>query len=37
MDNLDKCEICYELFDDDENMNKPYCLFPCGHSFWLFL
>lgn len=32
---MDKCEICYEQYDEDENMNKPYCLFPCGHTFCL--
>ncbi len=34
---MDKCEICYEPYDEDENMNKPYCLFPCGHTFWFLL
>ena len=30
MEEFEKCEVCYEEFDDNEYGNKPYCLFPCG-------
>ncbi len=31
IDEFEKCEVCYEEFDDIfEYGRKPYCLFPCG-------
>ena len=30
-DNLNKCGVCYEDFDDNDWTNKPYSLFPCGN------
>ncbi len=31
LENFEKCEICFEEFDDNELMNKPYSLYPCGN------
>jgi hypothetical protein len=30
---LNKCGICFDDFDDNDWTNKPYTLFPCGHTF----
>jgi hypothetical protein len=34
MENIaEECEICFDSYSDTVNMKKPFCLFPCGHTF----
>jgi hypothetical protein len=34
MENInEECEICFDSYIDTVNVKKPFCLFPCGHTF----
>lgn len=30
IEDFEKCEICFEEYNDNENANKPFSLYPCG-------